>query len=138
MKNLRVQWGWCKVVMYNTNGLRTETIYDYYIAMKSMFLVVKLFFHPSIVYVSLIIFVPWIKHKQHKKSFKTRSLKSFTILFHQALHLYNNFVTSEGVFQGHKYPLIYHPKGNCSRNYLSHKIIKKKLNTCLFMWFYIK
>ncbi len=44
--------------MYNTNGFGTETMYDYYIAMKSMFLVVKLFFHLSIVYASFTIFLP--------------------------------------------------------------------------------
>ncbi len=44
--------------MYNTNGFRTETMYDYYIVMKSMFLVVKLFFHPSIVYASFTILLP--------------------------------------------------------------------------------
>jgi hypothetical protein len=41
--------------MYNTNGFRTETMYDYYIVMKSMFLVVKLSSHSSIVYVSITI-----------------------------------------------------------------------------------
>jgi hypothetical protein len=41
--------------MYNTNGFRTETMCDYYIAMKSMFLVAKLFFHSSISYASLTI-----------------------------------------------------------------------------------
>ncbi len=40
------------LVVYNTNGFGTETMYDYYIAMKSMFLVAKLFYHPSIVYAS--------------------------------------------------------------------------------------
>jgi hypothetical protein len=112
MKNLKVQWEWCKVVMYNTNGLKIETMYDYYIAMKSMFLIAKLFSHPFIVYASLIIFLSWIKHKQHQKPFKTKSSKSFIILFHQALHLYNNFVTSESIFQSHKHPLKYQPKGN--------------------------
>ncbi len=44
--------------MYNMNGFRTETMYDYYIAMKSMFLVVKLFSHPSIVYGNFTILLP--------------------------------------------------------------------------------
>jgi hypothetical protein len=44
--------------VYNTNGFGTETMYDYYIDMKSMFLVVKLFFHSSIVYASFTIFLP--------------------------------------------------------------------------------
>jgi hypothetical protein len=37
------------------NGFRTETMYDCYIVMKSMFLVVKLSSHSFIVYVSIII-----------------------------------------------------------------------------------
>jgi hypothetical protein len=40
------------------NGFRTETMYDYYIAMISMFLVVKLSSHFSIGYASLTIFLP--------------------------------------------------------------------------------
>ncbi len=43
------------MILYNTNGFRTETMYDYYIVMKSMFLVVKLSSHSSIVYVSITI-----------------------------------------------------------------------------------
>jgi len=43
------------MVMYNTNGFRIETMYDYYIAMKSMFLVIKLSSHSSIGYASLSI-----------------------------------------------------------------------------------
>jgi hypothetical protein len=46
------------VHLYNTNGFRTETMYDYYIAMKSMFLVVKLSSHSSIGYASLTILLP--------------------------------------------------------------------------------
>jgi hypothetical protein len=46
------------VKLYNTNGFRTETMYDYYIVMKSMFLVAKLFSHPSIGCVNLTIFLP--------------------------------------------------------------------------------
>jgi hypothetical protein len=44
--------------LYHTSGFRTETMYDYYIVMKSMFLVVKLSFHPIIGYASLIILFP--------------------------------------------------------------------------------
>ncbi len=47
-----------EVEMYNTNGFKIETMYDYYITMKSMFLVVKLFSHSSIGYASLTIFLP--------------------------------------------------------------------------------
>jgi hypothetical protein len=36
------------VCMYNMNGFRIETMYDYYIAMKSMLLVVKSSSHPFI------------------------------------------------------------------------------------------
>jgi hypothetical protein len=46
------------VFMYNTNGFGTETMYDYYITLKSMFLVAKLFSHPSIVYASFTILLP--------------------------------------------------------------------------------
>jgi hypothetical protein len=41
--------------MYNTNGFRTEVMKDYYITMESMFLVVKLYFHPSIGYANLAV-----------------------------------------------------------------------------------
>jgi hypothetical protein len=44
-----------KVVLYNMNGFRIETMYDYYIVMKSMFLVVKLSSHLIIGYASLTI-----------------------------------------------------------------------------------
>jgi hypothetical protein len=46
------------VVVHNMNGFSTETMYDYYIVMKSMFLVVKLSSHSSIDYVSLTILLP--------------------------------------------------------------------------------
>jgi len=46
------------VCLYNMNEFRTETVYDYYIAMKYMFLVVKLSSHSSIGYASLIILLP--------------------------------------------------------------------------------
>jgi hypothetical protein len=46
------------------------------------------------------------------KPFKIKSSNPSTILFHQTLHLYHNFVTSEGVSQGHKQPLIYYSKEN--------------------------
>jgi hypothetical protein len=42
----------------STNGFRTEVMKDYYITMESMFLVVKLYFHPSIGYANLAIFLP--------------------------------------------------------------------------------
>jgi hypothetical protein len=39
------------------------------------------------------------------KIIQDKSSKPSTILFHQALHMYNNFVTSEGISQGHNTPL---------------------------------
>ncbi len=44
--------------LYNMNRFRTKTMYDYYIAMKSMFLVVKLSTHFSIDYASFTILLP--------------------------------------------------------------------------------
>jgi len=41
--------------MYNMNGFGIEIIYDYYIAMKFMFLVAKLFSQPFIIYASFTI-----------------------------------------------------------------------------------
>jgi hypothetical protein len=61
--------------MYNMNGFRIETMYDYYIAMKSMFLVVKLFSHPSIVYGNFTILLPWTKHKQHQNHSKPKAFQ---------------------------------------------------------------
>ncbi len=46
------------IYLYNTNEFRIKTMYDYYVAMKSMLLVTKLFSHPSIGYASLTILVP--------------------------------------------------------------------------------
>jgi hypothetical protein len=75
------------MVVYNTNGFGTETMYDYYIAMKFMFLVAKLFFHPSIVYASFTILQPWIKHKQHQnhskpKVFQNQNFNSNKLCIH--------------------------------------------------------
>jgi len=73
--------------LYNKNRFGTETMYDYYIAMKSMFLVVKLFSHPSIVYASFTILLPWTKHKQHQnhsnqKPFKNQNFNSNKLCIH--------------------------------------------------------
>jgi hypothetical protein len=64
--------------MYNTNGFGTETMYDYYIIMKSMFLVVKLSSHPSIGYASLTssyheLHANNIKTIQNQKPFKIKT-----------------------------------------------------------------
>ncbi len=73
--------------MYNTNGFRTETMYDYYIAMKSMFLVVKLSSHSSIGYASPTIFLPRTTHKQHQnyskpKAFQNQNFNSHKLCIH--------------------------------------------------------
>jgi hypothetical protein len=44
-----------RMVLYYTSGFRIETMYNYYIVMKSMFLVVKLSSHLTIGYASLTI-----------------------------------------------------------------------------------
>ncbi len=75
------------MVMYNTNGFKIKTMYDYYIAMKSMFLVVKLSSHSFIHYASLIILLPWITHKQHQnysklKAFQNQNFNSHKLCIH--------------------------------------------------------
>jgi hypothetical protein len=89
--------------MYNTNGFKIEIMYDYYIAMKSMFLVVKLSLHFSIRYVSLTIILPWTTHKQHQNYSESKAFKNSKLSFSQPLYSYYNFVQNEGVFQGHKH-----------------------------------
>jgi hypothetical protein len=74
--------------MYNMNGFRTETMYDYYIAMKSMFLVVKLSSHSSIGYASLTILLLWTT----PKLLKTKNLSKSKLQFSQTLYSYHNFV----------------------------------------------
>jgi hypothetical protein len=49
-------WG-----VYNMNEFGTETMYDYYITMKYMFLGYKIFLSPFIIFVSFIIFFAWTK-----------------------------------------------------------------------------
>jgi hypothetical protein len=76
---------------------------------KSMFLVARISFNLSSVYVQLVSRT--IYHELNTnttKTIQTKSSNPFTILFHQTLHPYNKiFVSSEGVFKGHKHPLIY-------------------------------
>jgi len=74
--------------MYNMNGFRTETMYDYYIAMKSIFLIVKLSSHPSIGYASL----PFFYCELHTNNTKTKSLSKSKLQFSQTLYSYYNFV----------------------------------------------
>jgi hypothetical protein len=75
----------------NRNGFRTETMY--YIAMKSMFLIVKLSSHPSIGYASLTILLPWTTHKQHQNYSKSK------LQFSQTLCSYHNFVQMKVFFK---------------------------------------
>jgi hypothetical protein len=75
------------IYLYNTNEFRIKTMYDYYVAMKSMLLVTKLFSHPSIGYASLTILVPWTKHKQHQnhskpKAFQNQNFNSHKLCIH--------------------------------------------------------
>jgi len=60
---------------------KTKIMYDYYIAMTSMFLVVKLFSHPSIVYANFTILLPWTKHKQHQNHFKPKAFQKPKLQF---------------------------------------------------------
>jgi hypothetical protein len=76
------------VYMHNMNGFGTETMYDYYIAMKSMSLVAKSFYHPSITYASFTFLLPWSK----PKPFKTKSLLKPKLQFSPTLHSFNTFV----------------------------------------------
>jgi hypothetical protein len=87
------------VFVYNTNGFETETMYDYYIVLKSMFLVTKLFSHPSIVYASFTILLPWTKLKQHQNHSKSKVFQKSKLQFQQTLHSYHNFVQGEVFFK---------------------------------------
>jgi hypothetical protein len=80
------------VCVCNTNRFRTETMYDYYIAMKSMFLVVKLSSHSSIGYASLTIYLPWTTDKQHQNYSKPKVLQNPKLQFSQTFYSYHNFV----------------------------------------------
>jgi hypothetical protein len=86
--------------LYNTNGFGTETMYDYYIAMKSMFLVVKLFFHLSIVYVSSFSYHELntnnTKIISNQKPFKNQNFNSNKLCIHTiTLHKWRCFSRSQ-------------------------------------------
>jgi len=81
------------VYLYNTNGFKTETMYDYYIVMKSMFLVVKLSSHSSIVYVSITILLLWTTHKQRQNYSKPKAFKNPKLPFSQTFYSSHNFGT---------------------------------------------
>jgi hypothetical protein len=90
-----------RVFVYNTNGFGTKTMYDYYIAMKSMFLVAKLFSRSSIVYASFTILLPWTKHKQHQnhskpKAFQNQNFNSNKLCIHTVtLYKWRCFLRSQ-------------------------------------------
>jgi len=86
---------------------RIETMYDYYIAMKSMFLVVKLSSHSSIGYASLIIFLPWTTHKQHQNYSKQKAFQNQKFQFSQTFYSYHNFVQMKVSFKVTKHLLKY-------------------------------
>ncbi len=82
---------WCKAAMngvvsitylvrvYNTNGFKIKTMYDYYIAMKSMFLTCKKFLSPFIIYASFSFHelnTNNTKTIQNQKSFKNKNFKT--------------------------------------------------------------
>jgi hypothetical protein len=67
-------------------------MYDYYIAIKSMFLVVKLSSHSSTGYASLTILLPWTTHKQHQNYSNQKPFKKSKFQFSQTLYSYHNFV----------------------------------------------
>jgi hypothetical protein len=71
----------------NTNGFKTEIMYDYYIVIKFMFFVVKLSSHSSIDYVSLTILLPWTTHKEHQNYSKPKAFKNSKLSFSQTLYL---------------------------------------------------
>jgi hypothetical protein len=67
--------------MYNTNEFGIKTMYDYYITMKSMSLVVKLFSHSSIVYASFTILLSWTEHKLHQNHSKQKAFQKSKLQF---------------------------------------------------------
>jgi hypothetical protein len=62
-------------------------MYDYYIVMKCMFLVVKFSSNSSIGYATLTILLPWTTHKQHQnyskpKAFQNQNFNSHKLYIH--------------------------------------------------------
>jgi len=82
-------------------------MYDYYIVMKSMFLVIKLSSQHTISYASLTILLPWTTYEQHQNYSKTKSFSKNKTSIFTILYSYHNFVQNEGLSQGHKNLFIY-------------------------------
>jgi hypothetical protein len=82
-------------------------MYDYYIVMKSMFLVVKLSFTQLLVMQTS----PFPFHELHINNTKTiqkpKAFPKSKLQLLQTLYSYHDFVQNEGVFQGHNHLLIY-------------------------------
>jgi hypothetical protein len=97
--NMVLWWVLAHLGLCNTNGFRIEIMYDYYIAMKFMFLIVKLFFHFSIGYVSLTILLPWTTHKQHQNYSKPKAFQNPKLPFSQTLYSYHSFVQMKVFFK---------------------------------------
>jgi len=79
------------MVLYLTKGFKIKIMYVYCITMKSMFLVARMFFNLSIVYVQLVSHTYQELNTNTTKTIQTKSSNPFTILFHQTLHSYNIF-----------------------------------------------
>jgi hypothetical protein len=67
-------------------------MYDYYIVMKFMFLIVKLSSHLIIGYANLTILLSWTTHKQHQNYSKTKSFSKNQNFHSPTLYSYHNFV----------------------------------------------
>ncbi len=78
---------------------------DYYITLESMFLVVKLYFHPSIGYPNFVILLPWTTYQQHQNYSQPKTFQNFKLPFSQlSIHIITLY-KMKGVFQGHKHLL---------------------------------
>ncbi len=95
-------------------------MYDYYIVMKSMFLVVKLYSHSSIVYVNITILLLSTIHNQHQNYSKPKASKKI-LNFHShkfSTHIITLYTKMKGPFKVTNTSLNTNQKGNYSRNFL--------------------
>jgi len=75
--------------------------------MESMFLVVKLYFHPFIGYVNLAILLQWTTHQQHQNYSQSKAFQNLKLPFSQpSIHIITLY-KMKGVFQGLKHLLKY-------------------------------
>jgi len=133
------------MVLYNTNGFGIETMYDYYITMKSVFLVAKLLFQPSIIYASFTILLPWTKHKQPQnhskpKAFQNQNFNSNKLCIHTIiLYKWRCFSKSQTLIYIptkrkliKKLPKVYPPHGSPCDFTINHKKTKSHDPSCDF------